>query len=100
MDRRLIRNGGDTHIGSPSRCFRKGVGGGLHQQVDNEAEFVKQWIGSPYDKYIKQPMFYGDGEVPEGKIRATLGQCLSRGFAVGSIQLAKKIEKRRTGIHN
>ena len=95
-DPRLIRNGGDLRIGKPSECFRRGVGGGIHQKVAPEKthEFLNT-RSALYEKYIEQQMYYGDGDVPEGKIRATLGQCLSRGFAVGSIQKTKKIIKRR-----
>ncbi len=76
--------------------FGAAWGGGIHQKVAPEKihEFLNTW-SAPYEKYIEQPMYYGDGDVPEGKIRATLGQCLSRGFAVGSIQKTKKIIKRR-----
>ena len=102
LDPRLSRNGGHLRIGSPSECFRRGVGGGLHRTVEHDKmqQFLTTWT-SPYKKHIEQPMHYGDGPVPEGKIRATLGQCLSRGFAVGSIQKAKKILKRRheAGAH-
>ena len=102
LDPRLSRNGGPLRIGSRSECFRRGVGGGLHQKVERENmhQFLTTWT-SPYRKHIEQPMHYGDGPVPEGKIRATLGQCLSRGFADGSIQKAKKIMKHRheAGAH-
>ena len=49
----------------------------------------------PYKRYIEQPLYYGDGPVPAGEIRATLSQCRSRGFGVGSVQRAKKILKER-----
>ena len=95
-DPKLARNGGDLRIGKPSECFRRGVGGGIYQKIEpgKESDFLTTWTG-PYEKRINQPLFYGDGPVPDGKIRATLGQCLSRGFAVGSIQKAEKILKRR-----
>ena len=96
LDPKLARNGGDLRIGKPSECFRRGVGGGIYQKIEpgKEDEFVRTWT-APYEKRINQPLFYGDGPVPDGKIRATLGQSLSRGFAVGSIQKAKKILKHR-----
>ena len=90
-------------IGLPSACFRRGVGGGIHQKIapDKLHDFLKTWT-APYKKHIEQPMHYGDGPVPEGKIRATLSQCLSRGYAVGSIQKAKNILKHRheAGAHS
>ena len=98
LDPRLTRNGAANglRIGRPSECFRRGVGSGIHQKLepDKAHDFLKTWI-APYKKRIEQPMHYGDGPVPEGKIRATLGQCLSRGFAVGSIQKAKKTLKHQ-----
>ena len=44
---------------------------------------------------VSQPLFYGEGPVPPGKFRATLSQCMQRGFGVGSMQLAKRILKER-----
>ena len=55
-------------------------------------EFVRKWT-VPYEKLVEQPLYYGDGPVPHGKFKATLSQCLSRGFAVGSIQKAKNLQK-------
>ena len=83
-------------IGSPSQCFRKGFGAGFYQEIEpaDLEEFLADNSG-PYRKYIEQPLFYGDGPVPAGKIRATLSQCRSRGFGVGAMQRAKKILKER-----
>ena len=82
---------GQAVVGKRSECFRKGVGGGLHAEVPDGGleEFIKKWT-SPYRKLVDQPLHYGDGPTPAGKIPATLPQCLARGFAVGSIQKAKK----------
>ena len=93
---KLRRNGGDMEIGSPSQCFRKGFGAGFYQEIEpaHLEEFLADNSG-PYRKYIEQPLFYGDGHVPAGKIRATLSQCRSRGFGVGAMQRAKKILKER-----
>lgn len=96
-DPRLISNGGDLHLGKPSACFRQGVGAGLHQHIDPEHldGFVATFT-APYKKLVEQPLYYGDGPVPEGKIRATLSQSKQRGFGVGSVLLAKKILARST----
>ena len=93
---KLRRNGGDMEIGSPSQCFRKGFGAGFYQEIEpaHLEEFLADNSG-PYRRYIEQPLFYGDGPVPAGKIRATLSQCRSRGFGVGAMQRAKKILKER-----
>ena len=83
-------------LGSPSQCFKKGFGGGCYQQIDPAKleEFLADFT-APYKKIVDQPLFYGDGPVPPGKIRATLSQSMQRGFGVGSMQLAKKILKQR-----
>ena len=93
---KLRRNGGDMAIGSPSQCFRKGFGAGFYQEIEpaHLEEFLADNSG-PYRRYTEQPLFYGDGPVPAGKIRATLSQCRSRGFGVGAMQRAKKILKER-----
>ena len=93
---KLRRNGGNMEIGSPSQCFRKGVGVGFYQEIDpaHLGQFLADNSG-PYKRYIEQPLFYGDGPVPAGKIRATLSQCRSRGFGVGAVRRAKKILKER-----
>ena len=45
-------------------------------------------------------LYYGDGPVPAGMIRATLSQCKHRGFGVGAVQRAKKILKERQRAMN
>ena len=93
---KLRENGGTQIVGSPSRCFRKGFGAGYHQEIPPERleEFLADFSG-PYRRLIEQPIFYGDGPVPEGMFRATLSQCRARGFGVGSLQRAKRILKER-----
>ena len=82
---------GQAVVGKRSECFRKGVGGGLHAKIPPGGleEFIQKWT-APYRKIVEQNLHYGDGPTPAGKIPATLSQCLARGFAVGSIQKAKK----------
>ena len=83
-------------LGTPSQCFRKGFGGGFYQKIDpaHLEEFLADF-SAPYKKIVHQNLFYGDGAVPPGMIRATLSQCMQRGFGVGSMQLAKRILKER-----
>jgi len=93
---KLRQNGGDMVIGSPSACFKKGFGAGFYQEIApaHLEDFLADNSG-PYKRYIEQPLYYGDGPVPAGEIRATLSQCRSRGFGVGSVQRARKILKER-----
>ena len=83
-------------LGTPSQCFRKGFGGGYYQKIDPAKleEFLAEF-NAPYEKIVDQPIFFGDGAVPPGMIRATLSQSMQRGFGVGSMQLAKRILKER-----
>ena len=87
---------GGAIAGTRSQCFRRGVGAGLHAAIPpgGEDEFIAKWT-APYRKLVDQPLHYGDGHAPAGKFPATLSQCLARGFAVGSIQKAKKLLARR-----
>ena len=96
LDKKLRVNGGHLEIGSPHACFMRGVGGGIHQEIlpSDEDTFVEKW-NQPYEKLVSQPIYYKAGPVPQGMIRCTLPQSLARGFAVGSIQRAKKILKQR-----
>ena len=95
---KLKQNGGTMVEGKPSECFRKGFGAGFHQHIPPERleEFLADF-SSPYRRLIEQPIYYGDGPVPEGLFRATLSQSRARGFGVGSMQLAKKILRERGG---
>ena len=97
LDKKLKSNGGHLEIGSPSACFRRGVGGGIHQDIPpgEEDAFIEKWI-QPYAKLIEQPIWYKESTPPPpGMFRSTLPQALARGFAIGSIQRAKKILKQR-----
>ena len=96
LDKKLRVNGGHLEVGSPHACFMRGVGGGVYQDVhaSEEDAFLEKWL-QPYEKMVDQPIYYKDGPVPHGMIRCTLPQAMQRGFAVGSIQRAKKILKRQ-----
>ena len=93
---RLRQNGGTLELGTPSQCFKKGFGGGYYQKIEPAKleEFLADF-SAPFKKIVNQPLFYGNGPTPPGKIRATLSQSMQRGFGVGSMQLAKKILKER-----
>ena len=83
-------------LGTPSQCFRKGFGGGYYQKIDPaKLEDFLADFSAPYRKMVSRPLFYGEGPVPPGKFRATLSQCMQRGFGVVSMQLAKRVLKER-----
>ena len=93
---KLKQNGGTMELGTPSQCFRKGFGGGYYQKIDPaKLEDFLTDFSAPYRKIVHQPLFYGDGAVPPGMIRATLSQSTQRGFGVGGMQLATRILKER-----
>ena len=97
LDKKLKANGGHLEIGSPHACFMRGVGGGIYQEIPpgEEDAFIEKWI-QPYAKLIEQPIWYKDSTPPPpGMFACTLPQALARGFAVGSIKRAKKIQKQR-----
>lgn len=96
LDKKLRVNGGHLEVGSPHACFMRGVGGGIHQEIPpgEEDAFLDKWLQS-YEKMVDQPIYYKDGPVPHGMFRCTLPQAMQRGFAVGSIQRAKKMLMQR-----
>ena len=85
-----------ANVGALPVMDDKGVLVGIHQEVlpSEEDAFIEKWI-QPYEKLVQQPIWYKAGPVPHGFFRCTLPQALARGFAVGSIQRAKKILKQR-----
>ena len=95
--KKLKANGGHLEIGSPQACFRRGVGGGIQQEIPpgKDDEFVDKWLGQPYEKLVEQPIWYKETAPPPGMFKCTLPQALARGFAIGSIQRAKKLLKQR-----
>ena len=54
--------------------------------------FVQKWSGK-YKAHIPQKWWHSDDPVPPGYQRATLGHTAGRGFALGSIALAKKFKR-------
>ena len=87
----LRRNGGRAELGTHSACFKKGYGTGFHPKVLNVPKFVKRW-GGKYQPLIKQQLWHSDTEpVPQGYQLATRSQTMQRGFAFGSIALARQL---------
>ena len=91
--RDLKSNGGQESFGSSTDCFRKGFGIGYNAPVDDVASVIAEWAG-PYKPYIVQSLYYGDGGAPPGYQRATLGQSLSRGYALGRVAKAKDLMRK------
>ena len=71
----------------------KGLGVGYNAPVDDVASVIAEWAG-PYKPYIVQSLYYGDGGAPPGYQRATLGQSLSRGYALGRSAKAKALMRK------
>ena len=94
LDRRLIANGGSRPLGSNHQCFQRGVGAGLHHMPEDMEHFLQSFSGD-YKKLVEQPLYFGDGPVPPGKIRATRPQCVNKGFGVGQMLKAKRILAER-----
>ena len=67
---------------------------------DEEKDFIRKWTGE-YKKVVDQSyLYYGDKQVvPPGKYRATLPQCVARGFAIGARKLAESLKKQRRAGH-
>ena len=90
---KLKQNGGVEHFGTHAKCFKKGFGIGYNAPIGNNvANFLAEW-GGKYNPYIKQKLYYGDGEVSDGFQRATLSQSLSRGYALGRVAKAKEVSQ-------
>ena len=92
-DPRLRSNGGRDDFGTHDLCFRKGYARGYNQKVKDIPQFVQKWSGR-YKEYISQKMWHSDSPVPPGYQLATLNQSMMRGFALGSIALAKKLKQK------
>ena len=88
----LKQNGGKDVFGTHAECYRKGYARGYDQKVTNIPHFVQKWAGR-YKAHISQKLWYSDEPVPEGYQVATLSQAMGRGYALGSIALAKKLQQ-------
>jgi len=101
LSRKLKTNGGHMEFGSPSLCQKKGFGIGFNQHITNSDEYLREW--GPYRPHIVQKLYCGDEpRLPSGyDARATLPQCLARGFGLGSVKRAKKLRasSRATDKH-
>ena len=93
FSRKLKENGGSEVFGNHTGCFRKGYGLGYNAPIGHVASFLVEW-GGKYKPYIKQKLYYGDGDVPDGFQPATLGQSLSRGYALGRVAKAKEVMRK------
>ena len=92
-DLALKRNGGNLEFGSHAACYRKGFAIGLNQRVADVPHFVQKWSGK-YKAYISQKLWHSNEPVPPGYQRATLAQTMGKGFAYGSMALAKQLSQK------
>ena len=88
----LKQNGGKDVFGTHAECIRKGYARGYSQKVTNIPRFVQKWAGR-YKTHISQKLWHSDEPVPPGYQLATLSQTMQRGYALGSIALAKKLKQ-------
>ena len=88
----LKQNGGKDVFGTHAECYRKGYARGYNQEVKDIPRFVQKWAGR-YKAHISQKLWYSDEPVPPGYQLATLSQTMGRGYAFGSIALAKKLKQ-------
>ena len=86
----LKEKGGTDIFGTSTECFRKGYGLGYNAPIGHVASFLAEW-GGRYKPDINQKFYYGDGLVPPGHQLATIGQSLSRGYALGRVAKAKEL---------
>ena len=89
----LKPNGGHDVFGTQSECARKGFARGFNQKVADVPRFVQKWSGK-YKAHIPQKLWHNDEPVPPGYQLASLSQTLGRGYAFGSIALAKKLRQK------
>ena len=92
-DPSLKTKGGRDVFGTRSQCYRKGYARGYNQPVKDIPRFVQKWAGR-YKAYISQKLWHNDEPVPQGYQLATLAQTMQRGYALGSIALAKHLKKK------
>jgi hypothetical protein len=89
----LKQNGGKDVFGTHAECIPKGYARGYNQKVTNIPRFVQKWAGR-YKAHISQKLWHSDEPVPPGYQLATLSQTMQRGYALGSIALAKKLKQK------
>ena len=94
-DLSLRKNGGKDVFGTHAECYRKGYARGCNQEVKDTLRFVQKWAGR-YKAHISQKLWHSDEPVPPGYQLATLSQTMGRGYALGSIALAKKLKHEST----
>ena len=91
-DSSLKQNGGKDVFGTHADCYRKGYARGYNQEVKDIPRFVQKWAGR-YKAHISQKLWRSDELVLPGYQLATLSQTMQRGYALGSIALAKKLKQ-------
>ena len=91
-DSALKQNGGKDVFGTHAECYRKGYARGCNQEVKDIPHVVQKWAGR-YKAHISQKLWHSDEPVPPGYQLATLSETMQRGYALGSIALAKKLKQ-------
>ena len=94
----LKSNGGKEHVGTHAECFKKGFARGINQKPTDVHRFVQKFSGK-CKAHIPQKLWHRDDPVPPGYQLATLSQTMGRGFALGSIALAKKLKQQSKSAH-
>ena len=75
---------GDRRLGTRYQCLRKGVGYGLHADLND--------FQPEYEPIVPNNKYCGNGAPPPGKILGTPGDCLRKGIGIG-----KKLQYERSG---
>ena len=96
LSHKLKKNGGHMSFGTTKQCLNKGIGLGYHQNTTNIDEFLRGW-GGPYTPHIVQNLYCGDEPtLPTGyTTKATLNQCFSKGFGIGSLKKARILKSKK-----
>ena len=96
-DLSLKQNGGKDMFGTHAECYRKGYARGYNQEVKDIPHFVQKWAGR-YKAHINQKLWHSDQPMPPGYQLATLSQTMGKGYANGSIALAKKLRQESKAV--
>ena len=90
-------NGGRDVFGTHEECLRKGYARGYNQAIKDIPHFVQKWAGR-YRAHINQKLWHSDAQpLPPGYQLATLSQTMGKGYAMGSVAIAKKMV-RKSGV--
>lgn len=66
---------GNTPLGTPYECMKRGVGAGLHGDLTN--------FSPRYQPIFPNNKYCGRGTPPLGKVQGRPHECLSKGYGVG-----------------